>query len=148
MISLATVLVRSVRTISLSKFWSYKPYLPLRPSRSRSKMLGRYPPISLSSIICTTLYGSPKSVINPLFERIGINRLAEILHIRDFLGFFWRSGKSNMSGRGEIIEHLSPSRIFCGTSAMTLYQSPRDQRSLEKTVCMLFFFFISSKSLI
>src|SRR5262249_59529593 len=61
-----------------------------------------------------------KSVADALFQRVGINRRAEIIDIRDIFGFLRRCGKADLRRRGEVFEYFTPSRILGCTAAMAL----------------------------
>ncbi len=61
-----------------------------------------------------------ESVSDALLERIGVNRLAEVMDVGDVLRFLRGGGKTDLSSRGEIIEDLPPGGVFRGAAAVTL----------------------------
>ena len=49
-----------------------------------------------------------ETVFNTLFQRIGVNRLTEVVDIRNVFRFFWRCRQTDLSGAAEILQNLSP----------------------------------------
>ena len=66
------------------------------------------------------LVRSKEAVANSLFERIGVDRLAEVIDVGDVFGFLRRGGETDLRGAGEVLEDLSPGRIVGRAAAMAL----------------------------
>ena len=67
-----------------------------------------------------TLYGARKPSCDALLERVGVNRIAEIMDVGNVLGFFGRGGEADLGGGGEVFENLPPGGIVGGAAAVTL----------------------------
>ena len=66
------------------------------------------------------LVGGEEAVLDALLERVGVNRVAEVIDVRDRPGFLRRRGQADLGGGGEILEDLSPGGVLRGASAMAL----------------------------
>ena len=67
-----------------------------------------------------TLYGARKPSCDALLERVGVNRLAEIMNVGDVFGFLGRGREADLGSGGEIFENLSPGGILGGAAAVAL----------------------------
>ena len=81
---------------------------------------GRQPSRSLSRSMRTTLYGARKPSSMPCLQRVGVDRVAEVLDVRDVLGFLRRGGQADLRGRREVVEDLAPGGVVGGAAAMAL----------------------------
>src|SRR5579863_2619682 len=61
-----------------------------------------------------------EAVLDSLLERVGIDRLSEIMNVGNVLGFFGRGGKSDLGGGGEVFKNLAPGRIVGRAAAVAL----------------------------
>ena len=61
-----------------------------------------------------------EAVLDALLERVGVNRLAEVVDVGDVLGFLRRGGQADLRGAGEVFEDLAPGRILGRAAAMAL----------------------------
>ena len=61
-----------------------------------------------------------EAVLDALLERVGVNRLPEIMNVGDVLGFLRRRRESDLGSGGEVFENLAPGRIVGGAAAVTL----------------------------
>ena len=66
------------------------------------------------------LVGGEETVLDALFQGIGIDRLTEIMDVRNVFGFLGRGGQSDLRGRREVFENLPPGRILGRAAAMAL----------------------------
>ena len=66
------------------------------------------------------LVGREEAVVDALPERVGVDRVAEVLDVGDVLRFLGRGGEADLRGGGEVFEHLAPGRIVGGAAAVTL----------------------------
>ena len=54
------------------------------------------------------LVGREEAVGDALLERVGVDRVAEVLDVGDVLGFLGRGGQADLRGGGEVLEDLAP----------------------------------------
>ena len=66
------------------------------------------------------LVGSQKTVLDALFETVGVNRLAEIVDVGNAFRLLRRSGHADLDCFIEVIQDLAPGRIVRRASAMAL----------------------------
>ena len=64
------------------------------------------------------LVGREEAVADALLQRIGVNRLAEIVDVGDVFGLLRRGGEADLRGGGEIVEDFPPGRILGRAAAM------------------------------
>ena len=76
-----------------------------------------------------TLYGARKAVLDALFERVGVNRLAEVVDVRDVLGFLGCGGEADLRGGREMGEDFVPCGVLGGAADDT-HRRRSDQKSL------------------
>jgi hypothetical protein len=62
--------------------------------------------------------GREESVANTFFKRIRVNRLAEIMDVRDILGLFRRGGETDLSRRGKIFKDFAPGGVIRRAAAV------------------------------
>ena len=48
------------------------------------------------------LVGREEAVVDALLQRVGVDRLAEVVDVRDVLGFLRRGGQADLRGAGEV----------------------------------------------
>ena len=61
---------------------------------------GRAPPLQINVYIDPHhLVGGKKTIFDPLFEGVGINRVTEVIGVGDGFGLFGRGGETNLGGR-------------------------------------------------
>ena len=92
----------------------------LLPSRSSLPLLG---PVAFDvhvDVDLDHLVGGKEAVANALLERVGVNRLAEIMDVGDVFGFLRRGGEADLGRRREIVENLAPGGILGGAAAVAL----------------------------
>ena len=65
------------------------------------------------------LVRSQKTIINPLLQRISIDRITKIFNIRNLLRFLRCSRQTHMGRRTEIFQNFAPFAIFRRTTPMT-----------------------------
>src|SRR6185437_7023758 len=63
---------------------------------------------------------SKESVLNTLFQRVGVNRRAEIVDVGNVFCFLGRGGEADLGGAREVIENLTPCGISGCAAAMAL----------------------------
>ena len=61
-----------------------------------------------------------ETIGDALLERVGVDRIAEVLDIGNVPGFLGRCGEANLRGRREVLEHFAPGRIIGRTTTVTL----------------------------
>ena len=66
------------------------------------------------------LVGCEKAVADALLQRVGVNRIAEIVDVRDVARLLRRRGQADLRRAAEILEDLSPGRILGGAASMAL----------------------------
>ena len=66
------------------------------------------------------LVGGEEAVGDALPQRVGVDRVAEVLDVGDVLGFLRRGGEADLGGRREVFEHLAPGGIIGGAAAVAL----------------------------
>ena len=66
------------------------------------------------------LVGGEEAVANALLERIGVDRLAEVMDVGDVFGFLGRGGEADLGGGREVFEDLAPGGILGGAAAVAL----------------------------
>ena len=64
------------------------------------------------------LVGSKEAISYALLEGIGIERLAKVMNIGYVFRFFRRCSQTDLGGIREILQDLSPGRIFCCAATM------------------------------
>lgn len=86
---------------------------------------------------------SKVTVVDALFQGIGVDGISKVVNIGNFLGFFWRSSKADLRCRSEILQHLAPLAVRFGTATMTLIYNYQVKEVwtelLKQTVCILVF---------
>ena len=66
------------------------------------------------------LVGRQKPVADPLLQRIGVHRRAEVIDVGNVSGFLGRGGQADLRGRREVLQNLPPGRILGGAATMAL----------------------------
>ena len=66
------------------------------------------------------LVGREEAVLDALLERVGVDRLAEVVDVGDVFGFLRRGGEADLRGGGEVVEDLAPGGILGGAAAVAL----------------------------
>ena len=66
------------------------------------------------------LVGREEAVVDALLQRVGVDRLAEVVDVRDVFGFLRRGGQADLGGAGEVVEDFAPGGILRGAAAMAL----------------------------
>ena len=61
-----------------------------------------------------------EAVLDALLERVGVNRLPEIMNVGDVLGFLRRGREPDLGRAREVFENLAPGGIVGGAATMTL----------------------------
>ncbi len=56
----------------------------------------------------------------PWLQRVGVDRIAEVLDVGNVLGFLRRGGQADLRGGGEVLQHLAPGGVVGGAAAMAL----------------------------
>ena len=62
--------------------------------------------------------GSEKAVINALTQRVGVNRYAKVIDIRNLFGFSRGGGQSNLRRSRKVFKNFTPCGICCRAAAM------------------------------
>jgi hypothetical protein len=55
-----------------------------------------------------------------LSQRVGVERLPEVVNVGNVLGLAGRRGEADLGRRREVVEDLAPGRVFGGAAAMAL----------------------------
>ena len=66
------------------------------------------------------LVGGKEAVVDALLERVGVDRVAEVVDVGDVLVSLRRGGQADLRGGGEVLENLSPGGVFGGAAAVAL----------------------------
>ena len=66
------------------------------------------------------LIGCKKAVLDALLQRVGVNRLAEIVDVGDVFRFFRRCGEADLGRGGKIFKNLAPGGILGGAATVAL----------------------------
>ena len=74
-------------------------------------------------------------VVDALLQRVGVDRVAEVLDVGDVLGFLGRCGEADLRGGGEVFEHLAPGRIIGRTAAVALVDDDEVEEVRARTAC-------------
>ena len=74
------------------------------------------------------LVGREESFLDALLERVGVDRLAEVVDVRDVLGFLGRGGQADLRGGGEVVEDLAPGRVGRGAAAVAFVDDDQVDR--------------------
>src|SRR5690606_984950 len=64
--------------------------------------------------------GCEKPVLNALLERVGVDRIAEIVGVGNVLGFLGRGGEADLGGGGKVFEDLAPGGVVGRAAAVAL----------------------------
>ena len=64
--------------------------------------------------------GSKEAILNSLLEGIGVNRVTEIVDVRDVLRFLRRRGHADLNGGAEVLQYFAPLAVFTRASPVTL----------------------------
>src|SRR5690606_24027821 len=94
------------------------------------------------------LVGGKKAVLYTLFERVGINGVAEVFGAGNRLGFLGCGGKPNMGGCFKIIQNLSPGTVFRGTATVALVDDDQIEEVWTKFAVRVLVFIVVCQSLI
>ena len=86
--------------------------------------------------------------MDTLFQRVGIDRLSEIMNIRNVSGFLGCSGHTDLRGGGEIFQYLAPCRILGGAAPVTFVDHDQVEKTGRKLPVSLLAFFRSGDRLI
>ena len=60
-----------------------------------------------------------EAVADALLQRVGVDRLAEVVDVGDVFGFLRRGGQADLGGAGEVVEDFPPGGILRRAAAMT-----------------------------
>ena len=66
------------------------------------------------------LVGREEAVLDALLERVGVNRLAEVVDVAHVLGLFGRSCHAQLNRAREVVEHLPPRGVGSGAAPVAL----------------------------
>ena len=77
--------------------------------------------------------GREEAVLDALLQRVGVDRLAEVMDVRDVLRFLRRGGHADLSGRGEVLENLAPGGVFGGAAAVALVDHDQVEEAGENS---------------
>ena len=75
------------------------------------------------------LVGREEAVLDALLERVGVDRLAEVVDVRDVLGFLGRGGQADLGGGGEVVEDLAPGGILGGAAAVAFVDDDQVEKA-------------------
>ena len=64
------------------------------------------------------LVGREEAVADALLQRVGVNRLAEIVDVGDVFRFLRRGGQADLRGAGEVLEDFAPGGILGRAAAV------------------------------
>ena len=64
--------------------------------------------------------GREEAVVDALLERVGVDRVAEVVDVGDVFGFLGRGGQADLRGGREVVEHLAPGGVVGGAAAVAL----------------------------
>ena len=92
--------------------------------------------------------GRQKSVVDPLAQGIGVDRLAKIIDVGDIFGFFRGCGQADLRRPAEVFENLPPVGVFGGAAAMALVHDNQVKKIRGKLFIDVLFFFGSRYGLI
>ncbi len=73
----------------------------------------------LVDIDANDLVRRQEPILDALSEGIGIDRLAEVIDVRDVAGLARGGGESDLGGGLEVVEDFPPGRVFVGTAPVT-----------------------------
>ncbi len=62
--------------------------------------------------------GGEEAVLDALLERVGVDRVAEVVDVGDVLGLLGRGGEADLRGGGEVVEDLAPGGVVGGAAAV------------------------------
>ncbi len=66
------------------------------------------------------LVGREEAVVDALLQRVGVDRLAEVVDVGDVLRLLRRGGQADLGGGGEVVEDLPPRGVLGGAAAVAL----------------------------
>ena len=66
------------------------------------------------------LVGREEAVADALLQRVGVDRLAEVVDVGDVFGLLRRGGQADLGGGGEVVEDLAPGGILGRAAAVAL----------------------------
>ena len=66
------------------------------------------------------LVGREEAVVDALLQRVGVDRLAEVVDVGDVLRLLRRGGQADLRGAGEVLEDLAPGRVLGRAAAVAL----------------------------
>ena len=75
------------------------------------------------------LIGSEEAVLDALLERVGVDRLAKVVDVRDVGGLLGRGRQADLGCGGEVIEDLAPGGILGGAAAMALIDDDQVEKA-------------------
>ncbi|MCY1307352.1 hypothetical protein D9M70_572680 [compost metagenome] len=81
-------------------------------------------------------------------QGVGVNRLAEVVDVGDFFGFFRGGGQANLRGRREILKNLAPGRVGCRAATMAFVDDDQIEEITAELLVDVSFFFRASDGLI
>ena len=64
--------------------------------------------------------GGEEAVANAFAEGVGVDGVAEVVDVRNVLGFVRRGGHTDLGGAGEVFENFAPGGVFGGAAAVAL----------------------------
>ena len=78
------------------------------------------------------LIGRKKAVLNALLERVGVNRLAEIVDVGDVFGFLRRRGEADLGGGGKVFKNLTPGGVISCAATVALINNDEVEEPWRK----------------
>ena len=79
--------------------------------------LGGSPALQVNIQIDTDHFvGGKEAVFNAFFQGVGVDRVAKVIGIGDFVSLFGSGGEANLSSAVEVFENLPPGTVFSGAA--------------------------------
>ena len=78
------------------------------------------------------LVGSEKAVADALLERVGVDRLAEVVDVGDVFGLLGRGGEADLRGGGKVFEDFAPGGILRGAAAVAFVDDDQVEEAGRK----------------
>ena len=91
---------------------------------------------------------SEEAVLDALLERVRVDRLAEVVDVRDVFGLLGRGRQADLGCRGEVIKNLAPGGVLGGAAAVALIDDDQVEKARRELAEQLLAFLWAGDGLV